>query len=140
MIIIKSPREIELMARAGQITAQAHQLVRESVAPGISTGELDTLVEEFFLKQGAIPTFKGYGGFPASICTSLNNQVVHGIPSDKVILEEGDIISVDIGATVDGYVGDAAATYAVGEIGAKAEKLLEVTAGALEQGIAQALV
>lgn len=140
MIIIKSPREIELMARAGQITAQAHQLVRESVAPGISTGELDTLVEEFFLKQGAIPTFKGYGGFPASICTSLNNQVVHGIPSDKVILEEGDIISVDIGATVDGYVGDAAATYAVGEIGAKAEKLLDVTAGALEQGIAQALV
>lgn len=140
MIIIKSPREIELMARAGQITAQAHQLVRQNVAPGISTEELDKLVEEFFLKQGAIPTFKGYGGFPASICTSLNNQVVHGIPAAKVILAEGDIISVDIGATVDGYVGDAAATYAVGEISAEAKKLLDETAGALEQGITQAHV
>lgn len=139
MIILKSPREIEIMARAGQITAQAHQLVRQSVTPGISTGELDRLVEEFLRKHGAIPAFKGYGGFPASICTSVNDQVVHGIPSDKVILQAGDIISVDIGAIVDGYVGDAAATYAVGAISLEAQKLIEVTARSLDLAIAQSL-
>lgn len=135
MIVIKSPREIDIMAKAGQLTAQAHQVVKGAVAPGISTRELDRLVEEFFLKNGAIPAFKGYGGFPASICASVNNQVVHGIPSDDVILKRGDILSVDIGAIYDGYVGDAAATYPVGEVSPEAEKLIDVTAQALAKGI-----
>lgn len=139
MIVIKSPREIELMAIAGRVTAGAHQVVREAIVPGISTGELDRLVEEFFQKEGAIPAFKGYKGFPASICSSLNHQVVHGIPSNEVILRKGDILSVDIGAIVDGYVGDAAATYPVGEVSAEAERLISVTERALHEGIAQAV-
>lgn len=139
MIILKSPREIELMAKAGYVTAGALQVVKEAIAPGISTGELDRLVEEFFQKQGAIPAFKGYRGFPASICTSLNNQVVHGIPSDKVILQQGDILSVDVGAIVDGYVGDAAVTYPVGEISPTAAKLIAVTERALSEGIERAV-
>lgn len=139
MIIIKSPREIDIMAKAGEITAGAHQLVKETVAPGITTKELDRLVEEFLKKSGAIPAFKGYGGFPASICTSVNNQVVHGIPSDDVILQAGDILSVDIGAIYEGYVGDAAATYPVGDISPESEKLLQVTAEALMKGIEQAV-
>lgn len=139
MIILKSPREIELMAKAGYVTAGALQVVKEAIAPGISTGELDRLVEEFFQKQGAIPAFKGYRGFPASICTSLNNQVVHGIPSDKIILQEGDILSVDVGAIVDGYVGDAAVTYPVGEISPTAAKLIAVTERALSEGIERAV-
>ena len=139
MIILKSTREIELMAKAGRITAQAHQIVKEAIAPGITTKELDRLVEEFFKKVGAIPAFKGYRGFPASICTSVNDQVVHGIPSDDVVLQEGDILSVDIGAIYDGYFGDAAVTYPVGKISPEAEKLLSVTAEALMQGIAQAV-
>src|SRR5690606_29847610 len=139
MIILKSPREIELMAKAGRITAQAHQIVKEAIAPGITTKELDRLVEEFFKKVGAIPAFKGYRGFPASICTSVNDQVVHGIPSDDVVLQEGDILSVDIGAIYDGYFGDAAVTYPVGKISPEAENLLSVTAEALMQGIAQAV-
>jgi|SRR5690554_1816818 len=139
MIVIKSPREIDIMARAGEITAQAHQIVKDAVLPGISTKELDRLVEEFLHKSGAIPAFKGYGDFPASICTSVNHQVVHGIPSDDVILKQGDIVSVDIGAIFDGYVGDAAATYPVGDISPEAEKLLQVTADSLMQGIHQAV-
>jgi methionyl aminopeptidase len=139
MIILKSPREIELMARAGYITAGALQVVKEAIAPGISTGELDRLVEEFFQKQGAIPAFKGYMGFPASICTSLNNQVVHGIPSDKVILQQGDILSVDVGAIVDGYVGDAAITYPVGEISPISSKLIAITERSLMEGIQRAV-
>src|SRR5690554_727564 len=138
MIVIKSPREIDIMARAGEITAQAHQIVKDAVLPGISTKELDRLVEEFLHKSGAIPAFKGWD-FPASICTSVNHQVVHGIPSDDVILKQGDIVSVDIGAIFDGYVGDAAATYPVGDISPEAEKLLQVTADSLMQGIHQAV-
>lgn len=139
MIILKSPREIELMARAGYITAGALQVVKEAIAPGISTGELDRLVEEFFQKQGAIPAFKGYMGFPASICTSLNNQVVHGIPSDNVVLQQGDILSVDVGAIVDGYVGDAAVTYPVGGISPISSKLIAITERALMEGIERAV-
>lgn len=140
MIILKSPREIELMAKAGYVTAGALRVVRESIAPGISTGELDRLVEEFYQKQGAIPAFKGYRGFPASICSSLNHQVVHGIPSKRVILQSGDILSVDTGAIVDGYVGDAAATYPVGEISPESAKLISATEAALYQGIERAAV
>ncbi len=139
MIVIKSPREIEIMARAGQVTAQAHRLVEQAIAPGVTTGELDRMVEEFLLDLGAKPAFKGYVGFPAIICSSLNHQVVHGIPSEKVVLEEGDILSVDIGAIVDGYVGDAAATYPVGAVSPEARRLIEATSGALEKGIAQAV-
>lgn len=139
MIIIKSPREIELMAKAGRVTAGALQLVKESIVPGISTGELDRLVEEFYQKQGAIPAFKGYQGFPASICSSVNNQVVHGIPSKDVVLQEGDILSVDTGAIVGGYVGDAAVTFPVGEISPESAKLIAVTERSLYEGIERAV-
>ncbi len=139
MIVVKSPREIEIMARAGHVTAQAHRLVKEAIVPGITTGELDSMVEELLSEMGAVPAFKGYGGFPASICSSLNHQVVHGIPSKKVVLREGDILSVDIGAIVDGYVGDAAATYPVGAVNSEARRLIEVTSCALDRGIAQAV-
>lgn len=139
MIIIKSPRELEIMARAGKITAQAHRVVKDAIRPGISTKELDKLVEEFLLKAGAKPAFKGYNGFPASICSSVNNQVVHGIPSEKVILREGDILSVDIGAIVDGYVGDAAVTYPVGKVSQQAAQLIDVTQQALMAGIGKAV-
>ena len=100
MIILKSKSEIDSMRRAGRIVAQAHELLKAHIKPGVKTKELDVLVEEFFRKEGAIPAFKGYRGYPACICTSVNDEVVHGIPGERV-LEEGDIIGVDIGAIVD---------------------------------------
>jgi methionyl aminopeptidase len=139
MIILKSPRELKIMARAGKITAQAHSVVKDAIRQGISTKELDKLVEAFLLKAGAKPAFKGYNGFPASICSSINNQVVHGIPSEKVILREGDILSVDIGAIVDGYMGDAAVTYPVGKVSQQAAQLIDVTQQALMAGIGKAV-
>ncbi|MGI6559291.1 MAG: type I methionyl aminopeptidase [Limnochordia bacterium] len=136
MIILKSKSEIDSMRRAGRIVAQAHELLKAHIKPGVKTKELDVLVEEFFRKEGAIPAFKGYRGYPACICTSVNDEVVHGIPGERV-LEEGDIIGVDIGAIVDGYCGDAAWTYPVGQIEPHAQDLLEVTEQALYKGIAQ---
>jgi len=127
MISIKSQREIELMRAAGRIVALAHQEVKKHIKAGVSTMELDTVVEKVIRDNDAIPSFKGYGGFPGSACTSVNEQVVHGIPSRRVILKEGDIISIDIGAKFKGYHGDSAWTYPVGKISEKAEKLLKVT-------------
>ncbi|HHY10121.1 MAG TPA: type I methionyl aminopeptidase [Firmicutes bacterium] len=131
---------MEIMRRAGKVVAQAHELVRDMIKPGVTTLELDTAVENFLLSQGAIPAFKGYQGFPASICASINEVVVHGIPSKEAVLTEGSIISVDIGAFVDGFCGDSAWTYPVGEIEPAVQKLLEVTEEALYQGIGQARV
>lgn len=134
MITIKSQKEIVLMRKAGAIVARAHQLVEEMIVPGITTARLDQAVEKLILDSEAIPTFKGYGGFPKSICTSINEEVVHGIPSNRK-LNEGDIVSVDIGATYKGYVGDAAKTHPVGKISKKAQKLIDVTRESFFKGI-----
>src|SRR6056297_2899201 len=134
MIIIKSNREIEIMKEAGKIAAGAHKLVSEMIETGITTYKLDEEVEKFIRSKNAIPTFKGYQGFPASICTSINKEVVHGIP-DKTKLKEGDIVSVDIGVTYKGYVGDTAKTYPVGKISDNAKKLIEVTRKSFYEGI-----
>ena len=140
MIVLKSSDEIQSMRSAGRVVAQAHQLVRELVRPGLTTLELDRAVDEFLVGQNAIPAFKGYQGYPASICASPNEVVVHGIPSKDVVLQEGSIISVDIGAFVDGFCGDSAWTYPVGEVDPKVQLLLQTTEEALFQGIEQARV
>jgi methionyl aminopeptidase len=137
MIIRKSTAEIETMARAGEVVAECLDLIREQVRPGVTTGELDALAEEFIRSRGGVPTFKGYRGYPASICTSPNSMVVHGIPG-AYTLQESDVLSVDVGVTLEGFVGDSAWTFPVGEISSDAERLLSVCEGALEAGIEQA--
>ncbi len=137
MIIIRSGREIELMREAGRIVALALEKIRESVKPGMTTADLDRLAEDVIKGNGARALFNGYGGFPANICTSVNEEVVHGIPSLR-LLNSGDIISIDIGAEKDGYCGDAAVTIAVGDADPEALRLLEVTKASLEKGIEQA--
>lgn len=136
---IKSPAKIEAMEQAGHLSAAALEAVGLLVAPGISTAELDACAERVIVEGGGRPAFKGYGGFPATICASVNDMVVHGIPSRSVVLREGDIISVDTGAIVDGWVGDNAATFAVGSIDSQTLALLEACESALEAGIAQAV-
>ncbi|HNU79176.1 MAG TPA: type I methionyl aminopeptidase [Bacillota bacterium] len=138
MISIKSPREIELMRTAGRIVAETHELLRKAIRPGITTLELDAIAEEFIRKRGAIPAFKDYNGFPASICSSINEQVVHGIPGPTA-LKDGDIIGIDIGAVYDGYYGDAARTYGIGSIDKETERLLKVTEESFFKGIEYAL-
>jgi methionyl aminopeptidase len=137
MIIRKSEREIDQMARAGAVAARTLELLGEHVRPGATTAELDRIADEFIRSQGGEPTFKGYRGYPASICTSPNDMVVHGIPG-VYRLREGDILSVDVGVTLDGFVGDSAYTFAVGEISSEAERLREVAQAALAAGIEQA--
>src|SRR5574344_1375878 len=137
MINKKSRDEIKRMRYAGHIVALVHKKMREVIEPGISTKELDSIAEKIIRENRAIPTFLGYNGFPASICTSINEQVVHGIPSEKVILKEGDIISVDVGATYGGMVGDSAWTHPVGKISEEVAKLMKTTEEALFAGIAQ---
>ncbi len=134
MITRKSKREIELMKEAGRIVAVAHKAVKAAIKPGISTLELDKIAYDTIISNGASPSFKGYGGFPASICASINEVLVHGIP-DNTKLKDGDIISIDIGANYKGYHGDSAWTYAVGEVSEEAKKLMEVTKEALFQGL-----
>ncbi|QNB47465.1 type I methionyl aminopeptidase [Thermanaerosceptrum fracticalcis] len=140
MIIIKSERELNYLYDAGQVVAKAHKEVAKAVAPGVTTLELDRIAEEFILSCQAKPAFKGYHGFPASICASVNEEVVHGIPSSLRQVKSGDIISIDIGAIINGYVGDAAVTLPVGEIDAEAQRLLEVTEKSLYEGIEKAVV
>jgi methionyl aminopeptidase len=137
MIIRKSAQEIDTMARAGKVVADAIALLEEHVQPGITTGELDAIADEYIRAQGGVPTFKGYRGYPAATCLSPNDMVVHGIPG-KVKLEDGDILSVDVGVTLDGFVADSAWTFPVGAISAEAQRLLEICEAALEAGIAQA--
>ncbi len=135
MITIKSKREIDIMREAGRIVAIAHDTIKSHIKPGISTYEIDQIIEQVIRNHDATPSFKGYGGFPGSACTSINEEVVHGIPSKKRILKNGDIIKVDIGAYYKGYHGDSAWTYAVGTISPEAEKLLEVTEQSLYEGL-----
>lgn len=117
MIVRKSAGEIELMAKAGQVVAAVHEVLREALRPGMSTAELDEIAERETRSRGAVPSFKGYRGFPATLCTSVNAQIVHGIPSPDVILAEGDLIKIDAGAIVDGWHGDSAVTWVVGAAG-----------------------
>ncbi len=138
MIIKKTAREIELMRTAGRIVALAHQEVAKHIVPGVSTLELDQIVERVIRENGAKPSFKGYGGFPGSICASINDVVVHGIPKASIILKAGDIISIDIGACYKGYHGDSAWTYPVGEISEADQNLMDVTLNALYKGLEKA--
>lgn len=138
MIIKKSTREIGLMREAGRIVALAHQEVQKHIKPGISTLELDRIVEQVIRANGATPSFKGYNGFPGSICASINEVVIHGIPKATTILKDGDIIAIDIGACYKGYHGDSAWSYYVGEINPNDEKLMNVTKEALYKGLEQA--
>jgi methionyl aminopeptidase len=141
MVQLKSAREIETMAAGGKILAATHQAVREAIRPGATTMDLDTVAEDFIRShQGATPSFKGLYGFPASICASINEEIVHGIPSPKRVLKEGDIISVDIGVFFGGLHTDSANTWPVGAIDEKSTKLLRVTKDALEAGLAAATV
>jgi methionyl aminopeptidase len=136
VIQLKSPREIETMAEGGRILAATLETVRAAVRPGISTGELDHLAEEFIRShEGALPAFKGLYGFPATLCTSVNSEIVHGIPSRQRVLKEGDILSIDVGVKYRGYYTDAAETVPVGAVDAPTQRLLEITERALRAGI-----
>ncbi|MCL4516145.1 MAG: type I methionyl aminopeptidase [Firmicutes bacterium] len=134
MITLKSDMELGHMRKAGHLVALALEKVAEEIKPGVATGDLDRMLEGFFLSQGAIPAFKGYNGFPASICASVDDEVVHGIPGRRV-LEEGQIISIDVGAIVEGFYGDAAMTLPVGKISPAAQRLIDATRQSLERGI-----
>ena len=137
MISLKGPEEIKKMRAAGKIVGALLEELAGRVKPGVSTRELDSFSRQFIEKHGAIPTFLGYQGYPATICASVNEQVVHGIPNDKK-LEEGDIVGIDVGATLAGWVGDAARSFPAGKISSKARGLLEVTRESLEKGLEQA--
>lgn len=140
MIRIKKKDEIKRMIIASEILSEAFDAIKKTVAPGISTKTLEKVAEEVVLSKGAKLTFKGYRGYPAGICVSINDEVVHGIPSDKRILKEGDIVSIDIGVTYKGYISDAAITLAVGEVSVRAQRLMDVTREALFKGIEAARV
>jgi methionyl aminopeptidase len=139
MIIRKATGEIERMARAGEVVADTLALIGEHARPGVTTQELDELADEFIRSRGGTPTFKGYRGYPASICTSPNEMVVHGIPGSYT-LKDGDILSVDVGVTLDGFVADSAYTFPIGDVSAEAERLLEGCQAALAAGIEQCRV
>ncbi|HCO74558.1 MULTISPECIES: type I methionyl aminopeptidase [Clostridium] len=139
MMNIKSDTELEYMRSAGKVVADTLAMIQKVIKPGITTAEIDKLAEEFILAQGAIPSFKGYGGFPGSICASVNDVVIHGIPNDTVLVE-GDIISVDCGAILNGYHGDAARTFPVGNISKEAQHLIDVTKESFFKGIEKAVV
>ncbi len=139
MIIIKSNHEIQAMRKAGKITAQCMQVVSEMIEQGISTKKLDQEAERFMRANGATPSFKGYNGYPASICASLNEEVVHGIPGPRK-LQKGDIVGIDMGAYIDGYHGDMARTFAVGEITPEAQSLIEAAKDSFEAGLSKMTV
>ena len=139
MIKLKNKEQLEVMKIAGRITGEALYLAGEAVKEGVSTLELDRIVRSHIERQGARPSFLGYGGFPASACISVNEQVIHGIPSDKIILKEGDIVKIDVGAYYKGFHGDAARTFMVGKISDEAAKLIEVTKESFYKGAAQAI-
>ena len=139
MIVLKTPEEVDTMAKASRVVAEALEILRKEVRPGISTDELDQLAEDAIRSRGAVPAFKGYRNYPKTLCASINEQVVHGIPSGRR-LKEGDIIGLDLGAIVGGFYGDAAITVPVGSISQNARRLIEVTEQALMLGIEEAVV
>jgi len=135
MVVLKTGRELSIMREACRISAGALKLIGSAVEPGVTTAELDRLAEDFIRKQGAEPNFKNYEGYPATACISINNEVIHGIPSEKRKLVNGDIVSVDLGAKFNGYHGDNAATFAVGDISDEAKRLMDTTRESLYEGI-----
>jgi len=137
VIVLKTQAEIEIMRRAGRLVGRTLDMVGEEIKPGLTTAELDALIEEFLRSNGAIPAFKNYQGFPASACISIDDEVVHGIPGQRVI-REGEIVSVDTGSIVDGYYGDSARTYAIGQILTQKARLMEITQKSLQAGIDKA--
>lgn len=139
MIVLKTSRELELMKEACVISAQALKVAGEAVRPGISTYEIDKIAYDFIIKCGAKPNFLGYGGFPATACISINDEVIHGIPSKKRIIHEGDIVSIDLGAVKNGYNGDNAATFICGTCSPEVKRLVDTTRNALKKGIEQAV-
>ena len=140
MIILKTPEEIAIMARASKVVAETLQALKQAVRPGITTEDLDRIAEEHIRSRGGIPAFKGYRSYPKTLCASVNDQVVHGIPSSRRMLKEGDIVGLDLGAIVEGFYGDAAMTVPVGSIAPEVAELLRVTEEALYKGIEQARV
>lgn len=138
MIILKSPEELKKMRRSCQIVAKVLQELKIYLKEGLTTKQIEEFVENLIIKMGGIPAFKGYRGYPASVCISINEQVVHGIPSEKVFIKEGDLVSVDVGVLCENFYGDAAYTYPIGRISKEAEKLLKITEEALYKGIAEA--
>lgn len=139
MIVLRTAKEIEMMRKACQISAEALQVAGEAVRPGITTYEIDQIAYRYIKKQGAEPNFLNYNGFPATACISINDEVIHGIPSKKRVLKEGDIVSIDLGAKVNGYNGDNAATFACGTISDEAKRLCDTTRESLYLGIQQAV-
>jgi methionyl aminopeptidase len=137
VITLKTKEEIEIMRRAGRVVAQCLDMVETTVEAGMTTKQLDMLIEDFLVSHGAIPAFKGYQDYPASACISIDDEVVHGIPGKRVIME-GDLVSVDVGSIVDGYYGDSARTYAIGKISADKKRLMEGTRTSLQAGIDKA--
>ncbi len=135
MVVLRSESELRLMKEAGKISGEALALAGSMVKPGVSTGEIDDAVRKFIISRGAKPNFLGYAGYPANCCISINNEIIHGIPSKKRIIKEGDIVSIDVGAIKNGYNGDNAATFPAGKISPEAEKLLSVTKECLRRGI-----
>ncbi len=135
MIVLKSPAELKVMHRANALVHGAMSVAVKAAGPGVSTGELDALAEDFIRSHGGVPAFKGYRGFPATLCTSLNDVIVHGIPSPKDVLNDGDILSIDCGVVLDGYYGDAAVTIPIGEISATARRLTEITKRCLDEAV-----
>jgi methionyl aminopeptidase len=138
MVVLKTARELKLMREACRISAKALQIVGEAVEPGVSTAELDKLAYDYIISQGAKPNFLHYQGYPATACISINNEVIHGIPSAKRIIKAGDIVSVDLGATFEGYNGDNAATFAADDISPEAKRLMQTTEESLYEGIKMA--
>ena len=139
MIVLKTTRELSLMKEACVISAGALKAAGAAVEPGVSTEEINRIAHNFITKNGAIPTFKGYNGYPAATCISINDEVIHGIPSKKRIIRAGDIVSIDVGATLNGYVGDNAATFAAGDISPEAQRLCDTTRESLYEGIKAAV-
>ena len=138
MVVLKTSRELGIMKEACRISAGALQTVGKAVEPGVTTAELDRLAEKYIRSQGAVPNFKNYNGYPATACISINNEVIHGIPSAKRVIKAGDIVSVDLGAMFNGYHGDNAATFACGDVSDEAKRLMQTTKDALYEGIAAA--
>ena len=139
MIVLKTGRELKVMREACRISAEALNLAGSAVEPGVTTAELDRIAEKYILSQGAVPNFKNYQGYPATACISINNEVIHGIPSKKRIIKAGDIVSIDLGAKFEGYHGDNAATFACGDISVEAKRLIDTTRESLYEGIAAAV-
>lgn len=139
MIVLKTGRELKVMREACRISATALQLAGNAVEPGVTTAELDKIAEKYILSQGATPNFKNYHGYPATACISINNEVIHGIPSKNRVIQAGDIVSIDLGAKFEGYHGDNAATFACGDISAEAKRLIDTTRESLYEGIAAAV-